>query len=65
MRGGNGRKPSCRDDGSVIYIDLNKDGDFADVDELVVDNNGNHPEQDALGVVTLGEGSYNIAIGYY
>jgi len=53
------------DDGSVIYIDLNKDGDFADVDELVVDNNGNHPEQDALGVVTLGEGSYNIAIGYY
>lgn len=49
----------------MIYIDVNKDGDFADADELVVDNNGNHPEQDALGVVTLGEGSYNIAIGYY
>lgn len=53
------------DDGSVIYIDLNKDGDFADAGELVVDNNGNHPEEDALGVVTLGDGSYNIAIGYY
>jgi hypothetical protein len=53
------------DDGSVIYIDRNRDGDFADAGELVVDNNGSHGEETAYGTVNLTGDVVNIAIGYY
>ncbi|NQU21889.1 MAG: lamin tail domain-containing protein [Candidatus Nealsonbacteria bacterium] len=53
------------DDGSVIYLDRNEDGDFADAGELIVDNNGAHADQTVTGSVYLEEGFYEIAIGFY
>ena len=53
------------DDGSVLYLDLNSDGDFADGGELIVDNNGNHPAMNITGEVNLDAGEYLIAIGHY
>lgn len=53
------------DDGSMIYLDLNNDGDFSDAGELVVDNNGNHPMQSRTGTVNLTMESVRIAIGFY
>ena len=53
------------DDGSVLYLDLNDDGDFADAGELVVDNNGNHGDRQRTGSVTLTPGYYPIVIGFY
>ncbi|MEM7394806.1 MAG: PA14 domain-containing protein, partial [Verrucomicrobiota bacterium] len=54
------------DDGSMLYIDLNRDGDFADPGEAVVDNNGNHAGQNRQGVANLDQpGCYPMAIGFY
>ncbi|TFH17976.1 MAG: DUF2341 domain-containing protein [Lentisphaerales bacterium] len=53
------------DDGSVLYLDLNKDGDFSDVGELIVDNNGDHGGVEKTNTVLLGADEYPIAIGYY
>ncbi|MCX6875879.1 MAG: hypothetical protein NTW21_19020 [Verrucomicrobia bacterium] len=53
------------DDGSVIYLDLNEDGDFNDAGELVVDNNGTHPKWSATGTVNLQMNEVRIAIGFY
>ncbi len=53
------------DDGSVLYLDLNDDGDFTDPGELVVDNNGNHGDRVRTGSVSLPEGLHPIAIGFY
>ena len=53
------------DDGSVIYLDLNNDGDFADPGELVVDNRGYHAPQERKGTVALPASLVRIAIGYY
>ncbi|MEM7392193.1 MAG: hypothetical protein AAF492_07565, partial [Verrucomicrobiota bacterium] len=53
-------------EGSMIYIDLNKDGDFADPGELIVDNNGNHGRRERTGEVCFfTPGCYPIVIGYY
>lgn len=53
------------DDGSVIYLDLNDDGDFNDAGELVVDNNGNHGTQVRTGTAGLNREFTRIAIAYY
>ena len=55
------------DDGSMIYLDLNGDGDFNDAgeDETIVDNNGSHGEQERTGEIALDAGEYPIAIGFY
>jgi hypothetical protein len=66
------------DDGSVVYIDLNHDGDFSDGftpntgnvsnpgGELIVDNNWNHPALIQTGNVVLDAyGCYRIAFGFY
>lgn len=53
------------DDGSVIYLDLNNDGDFADEGEMIVDNKGSHGNQQRTGTVMLDLDAVRIAIGYY
>jgi len=53
------------DDGSVVYMDLNEDGDFADPGEMVVDNKGLHGMRDRTGEVTPGAGDIPIAIAFY
>ena len=54
-------------EGSVVYMDLNNDGDFADPGELIVNNNGDHGSTSATGTVTL-NGDLTLVhtvIGYY
>jgi hypothetical protein len=53
------------DDGSVIHLDLNNDGDFDDAGELIVDNNGSHPTQIRTGTVNLQMDAVRFALGYY
>jgi hypothetical protein len=53
------------DDGSVIYLDLNNDGIFNSVDELIVSNNRDQGDTPAVGTVTLNMDSVHIVIGYY
>jgi hypothetical protein len=53
------------DDGSVICLDLNGDGDFDDPGELIVDNNGDHAPQISTGTVSLAGGLVRIVIGFY
>ncbi|MEM7396070.1 MAG: LamG-like jellyroll fold domain-containing protein, partial [Verrucomicrobiota bacterium] len=48
------------DDGSVLYIDLNGDGDVNDAGELIVDNNGDHAAQNQTGAVVLVAGCYRL-----
>ena len=54
------------DDGSIVYVDKNKDGTFDPATEIVVNNNfdqgANTP---ATGTVTLAAGTYPVAIGFY
>ncbi|MEM7394250.1 MAG: HYR domain-containing protein, partial [Verrucomicrobiota bacterium] len=57
---------TASDDGSMIFIDLNKDGDFADPGELIVDNNGNHGRRERTGEVCFfTPGCYPIVIAMY
>jgi choice-of-anchor C domain-containing protein len=53
------------DDGSVIFLDLNDDGDFADPGEKIVDSSWPHGPLAQTGTVVLGMDSVRIAIGYY
>jgi hypothetical protein len=53
------------DDGSMIYLDLNDDGDFDDTGELVVNNNGFHGYDIRTGSVYLPMDSVRIAIGFF
>ena len=53
------------DDGSMIYLDLNDDGDFDDAMELVVNNNGDHEYDIRTASVYLPMDRVRIAIGYY
>ncbi len=54
------------DDGAVVYLDLNHDGDFEDAGELVLDANFNQGTGAAeYGTVSLVAGVYSMAIGYY
>ena len=57
---------SDSDDGSVIYLDLNNDGDFDDLGELVMNNNGLHGvNAPRTGTVYLPMDTVRIAIGYF
>lgn len=53
------------DDGSMIFIDLNGDGDYADVGETIVSNDGNHGAAYVTGSVNLTQSYVKIAIAYY
>ena len=53
------------DDGSVVYIDVNKNGSFSDAGELIVDNNRDQGPHPMTGSVTLAAGTYPIVIGFY
>ena len=53
------------DDGSMIYLDLNGDGDFSDPGELVVNNNGDHGYDIRTGSVDLQMDAVRMVIGYY
>ncbi|MEM7392281.1 MAG: hypothetical protein AAF492_08015, partial [Verrucomicrobiota bacterium] len=57
---------TASDEGSMLYIDLNDDGDFVDVGELIVDNNGNHGRRERTGDVRFpGPGRYKIVIAMF
>ncbi|MDZ4850518.1 MAG: LamG-like jellyroll fold domain-containing protein [Pirellulaceae bacterium] len=51
-------------DGSVIFVDVNNNGVF-ESGERIVNNNGVHAIQNAVGSVTLAAGSYSFVIGYF
>jgi len=55
------------DDGSVLCLDLNADGDLDDVadGEQVVNNKGYHGARERTGQVALDAGRYPIAIGFF
>jgi autotransporter-associated beta strand protein len=53
------------DDGSVIYLDLNDDGDFGDSGELIVNSNFSQTTVARTGSVLLSGDSVRIAIGYF
>ncbi len=53
------------DDGSVIYLDLNDDGDFRDAGELVVNSNVDQPPTVLTASTTLEMDSVRIAIAFY
>ncbi len=53
------------DDGSVIFLDLNHDGDFDDPGELIVNNNFVQGATARTGTVHLTGDSVRIAIGYF
>lgn len=53
------------DDGSMVFIDLNGDGDYADAGETIVNNDGNHAEVNVVGSVNLTQNYVKIAIPYY
>ncbi|MEM7395115.1 MAG: DUF2341 domain-containing protein, partial [Verrucomicrobiota bacterium] len=51
------------DEGSVLYLDLNRDGDFADVNELIVNN---LPGNGVMtGTVYLTEGCYSLVTAFH
>ena len=52
------------DDGSSLYIDLNRN-DVFEASEMVVNNLNTHGNQERMGAVNLTAGTYKIAIGYY
>ena len=52
------------DDGSRIFMDFNSDGNFAN-DEAVVNNNNWQGDTAKTGQVTLNQDSIHIVIGYY
>jgi hypothetical protein len=53
------------DDGSVIYLDLDGDGDFDALGELIVDNRGIHPVSARTGTVNLTQDFVRFALGFY
>ncbi len=53
------------DDGSVIYLDLNDDGDFADPGELIVNSNFDHDVITRLATTRIERDAVRIAIGFY
>lgn len=53
------------DDGSVIMMDLNDDGDFSDPGEIIVNNNRIQPPTVVTGTVTLNMDSVHVLIGFF
>jgi hypothetical protein len=56
---------TASDDGSVLYLDLNGNGSFADSGEYIVNNNADQGETKKAATVSLTAGYYRIVIGYY
>lgn len=56
---------TASDDGSVVFIDVNDDGDFIDAGERVVNNNRDQGTTVATGTVTLNTNSVRVLIGFY
>ena len=56
---------TASDDGSVVFMDLNDDGDFTDPGEEVVSNNRDQGTTVATGTVTLNMNSVHLLIGFY
>ena len=58
LRAGNITFATRSDDGSVVWIDLDEDGDFSksglNGSELIVDNKGSHGQQNRIGTRFLG-----------
>ena len=52
------------DDGSVVWVDLDQDGDF-ETGEMLVSNKGSHAAQNRVGDANLSEGVYGIAIAWW
>jgi len=52
------------DDGSMVFLDLNRDGDFQDPGELIVNNSGRHGDRTITATVSLAAGFYPIAITF-
>ncbi len=52
------------DDGSTIYVDVNRDGVFQG-NERIVSNTGSHGVITVQNTVTLAAGVYNFAVGWY
>ena len=53
------------DDGSMLYIDLNGDGDYGDASETIVRSDGVHGLANVIGSVNLTQSYVKIAIAYY
>lgn len=54
------------DDGSVWYIDWNRDGDYADAGELALDNNGDHAHRERTANAVFPEADcYPTVIAFY
>ncbi|NQU24320.1 MAG: hypothetical protein HQ567_23810, partial [Candidatus Nealsonbacteria bacterium] len=59
------------DDGNVLYIDLNRDGNFSDglgnIDpgELIAADNSNHGFRNVEGTANLQAGTYDFATAFY
>jgi hypothetical protein len=56
---------TASDDGSVLFLDLNDDGDFTDPGERVVNNNRDQGTTIATATVALTMNSVHMAIGFY
>ena len=53
------------DDGSVLCLDLNGDGDFTGAGEMIVNNNNYQGDTAATGEVDLNMKSVHMVIGFY
>ena len=53
------------DDGSVLYLDLNNDGNFTSPDERIVNNNNYQGDTARTGEVDLEMDSVHMVIGFY
>jgi hypothetical protein len=56
---------TASDDGSVLYVDLNDDGDFADAGELIVNNNKIQGTTVVTGTVALTMNSVRMVIACF
>ena len=56
---------TASDDGSVVWLDLNDDGDFTDPGELVVNNNRDQAVTIATATVALNMTAVRMVIGFY
>ncbi len=56
---------TASDDGSVLYLDLNDDGDFTDPGELIVNNNNIQGTTVVTGTVALTMNSVRMVIGFF
>ena len=53
------------DDGSVLWLDANNDGDFNDAGEEIVNNRGLHGPQIRTGTIALTPGDYRLRVEFF